>query len=452
MSKNRVRLKKEPFLLILLVAGMPIANADTILETIQRASRGLERSIGRNDSMGTFENGAGQTIPLNLRLLDQTAPKSRLGTRPWASFPFPMTQGLIAARYLDPGFLRLGSFSARNAYVKNRPLEVIARGDTWFSQRRSLDRLSPAEKYDLLVGDLSGTLTNAIWNEGERYEKNGGIASWVGICDGSSAASALAPEPVRDLVLRDPIFGNEFTLYASDIKALASLHYSEYVVKTPIVGGRCESSGSSLPPAGSSPSCESLNPASWHRAILFFNGIRNTPLFIDTSPNLEVWNTPVISYSMEYFDVRNSKAVESLDQALIKRSDFQNDPRASSRAPTSQLLVGVRMMISTSSGAARSTSGPQPATPLKRAYEYELELDGFLNLVGGEWLSKERPDFAWLLLREKFPSSSGDEELQYPQWTGGTIPADWRPAIQRASARVQTTGAIIRHLLEQSSK
>jgi hypothetical protein len=428
------------------------AVASPVLDSVRHASRGIYRSAGRNDSLTPLETGSTASIPLNLRLLDQSAPKSKLGVRPWAGFPFSMREGMIAARYLDRGFRSQGNFASRKAYVRNRPLEAIARGDSWFSKRRSLDQLSPAEKYDLLAGDLSGTLTQAIWNEGSRYESDGEIAHWVGICDGSAAASALTPEPIRDLVLRDPIFGNEFTLYASDIKALAALHYSEYVVKTSIVGGRCERGSSALPSPGESPSCESLNPASWHRSILFFNGIKQSPLFIDTSPNLEVWNTPVISYSFEYFDVRNSKIVGSLEQALVRRSDFRDDPRSLSRTPSTEFIVGVEMTISTAGGSARSTSGPQPATPVKRVYTYELELDGFMNLIGGEWLSKERPDFAWVLNRQPFPLSRADEELHFPEWSGGTIPPDWRPAIQRSSAKVETMGAIIRTLIQQSSK
>lgn len=429
-----------------------LAAASSMLENVRQATRGMQRTAGRNDSLVPFEAGTSARIPLNLRLLDQTAPKSRIGNRPWAGLVFPMNEGLIAARYLDRGFRSLSTFAARKVYVMNRPLEAIARGDSWFSKRRSLDQLSPSEKYDLLVGDLAGTLTQAIWNEGVRYENNGEIAPWMGICDGSAAASALAPEPIHDLVLRDPIFGNEFTLYASDIKALASLHYSEYVVRTSIVGGRCEHSSGTLPLPGESPQCESLNPASWHRSLLFFNGIQQRPLFIDTSPNLEVWNSPIISYSFEYFDVRTSKSVSSLDQALVRRSDFKYDPRSGSRAPSTEFIVGVRMTISTSGGSARSTSGPQPATPIRRNYAYELELDSFQNLLGGEWLSKDRPDFAWIMDRQKLPMSTADEELLHPRWDGGVVPPDWHPAIQRASARVQTTGAIIRHLLEQSSR
>jgi hypothetical protein len=412
---------------------------------------GLRRSATPKDSLDPIEQDAQESAPLNLRLLDQKAPRSRTGTHPWTLHYWALKDGLIAARYLDSSFNFRSSFSARRAYVENKPLRSVVEGFSW-SRRKALDKLSPSEKYDLLVGDLAGTLTESIWKLGERYERSGGIAAWAGICDGSAAASALLPEPVSDLVVRDPIFGHEFTLFASDIKALASLHFSEFLIKTPIVGGRCESPSPGLPVPGTSPSCESINPGSWHRAVLFLNGMKQRPIFIDTSPHAEVWNTPVVSYQFDYFDVRTGMAASNLDQAVVRVAEFKNDPRSLKRAPGTQGVVGVRMTITTATGYATSLNGAHPAQLQKRLYTYELEIDSHLNILGGEWLGDERPDFAWTLAPGRFPKSQADELLNSPKWESDVVPGDWRPAIVSASSKAQTMGAIIRRLVDESSR
>ena len=62
--------------------------------------------------------------------------------------------------------------------------------------------LSPAEKYDLLVGDANYGLTKQMWNAGKGYhDRYGSVESWMGYCHGwAPAAYAVALSWLRNAV------------------------------------------------------------------------------------------------------------------------------------------------------------------------------------------------------------------------------------------------------------
>ena len=61
-----------------------------------------------------------------------------------------------------------------------------------------LDFYSPAEKYDLLVGDPKFTLTNLTKSNGFKWEEEDGtVAQWMGICHGWAIASYASPRPTK---------------------------------------------------------------------------------------------------------------------------------------------------------------------------------------------------------------------------------------------------------------
>src|SRR5690606_32180514 len=71
-------------------------------------------------------------------------------------------------------------------------------------KENKLHALSPAEKYDLLVGDKAGTLTQTMWREGAVYwNEHGDVETWMGYCHGWAAASFLLPRPTKTVYLKD---------------------------------------------------------------------------------------------------------------------------------------------------------------------------------------------------------------------------------------------------------
>src|SRR5690606_11050922 len=99
---------------------------------------------------------------------------------------------------------------------------------------------SPAEKYDLLVGDSSMSLTKYSWGRGRPYyERYGVVPSWMGICHGWSAATHMkAKIPYGSIVLKTAN-GNSIRFYQSDVKALVSLLWANASLPTRFLGNRC---------------------------------------------------------------------------------------------------------------------------------------------------------------------------------------------------------------------
>src|SRR5262249_33461816 len=103
-----------------------------------------------------------------------------LAVSPWSGDYWPLYRGMLGRRYADPEFPDGTDWQRNYAYVTAHPASAITKaGDA-----EAIDRLSPAEKYDFLVGDEAGTLTAAMWNEGKAYyDRDGKVELWMGICD-----------------------------------------------------------------------------------------------------------------------------------------------------------------------------------------------------------------------------------------------------------------------------
>src|SRR5690606_33197624 len=106
--------------------------------------------------------------------------------------------------------------------------------------QRDLDKLSPSEKYDLLLGDFNFGLTKQEKAEVKQAMRNddGEIPYWFGLCHGWAAASYMESEPGEKAAVLSPD-GLLLNFYSADLKALFSRHYSDAKVRTNFIGGRC---------------------------------------------------------------------------------------------------------------------------------------------------------------------------------------------------------------------
>lgn len=93
--------------------------------------------------------------------------KGRAGSMPWSGSFWPFTNGMIATRYADPHYPRSGKWYENYQYVLNAPPQLIASSQN----AQAINQLSPAEKYDLLVGDDNFTLTQKMWDIGLKEYK-----------------------------------------------------------------------------------------------------------------------------------------------------------------------------------------------------------------------------------------------------------------------------------------
>lgn len=232
--------------------------------------------------------------------------------------------------------------------------------------------LSPTEKFDLLLGRYDYPLKEEV-----ATRANPGAAAWEGICNGWAPATLNHNEPTpKEFTNPDGItvpFGS------SDIKALLSYYYA-YIHKIETnqqmgrhcAGGRWQNWNQD---------CESnLNPGSFHIALTNNVGIRNKSFLVDIDRYEEVWNHPIVGYYSQNLGDIPLTGKESLGTAR---------------------KLKIRTRIIYVDEATQNTWDPIMETPLQktvnREYAYELHLDANNTIIGGEWLSNDRPDFLWMM-------------------------------------------------------
>lgn len=246
-----------------------------------------------------------------------------------------------------------------------------------------LNTLSPAEKYDIYLGRTDFPLTRAEQQEAVRVAQTSGgsVPTWNGICHGWAAAATLEPQPGRGVrtTLND---GRTLDFSYGDIQALISRTYSENgTYQLAFLGGRCAEQEARLDQWGRpvDPNCRDVNPGSFHIVLGEYVGLRQLPFVADISNDEQVWNQPVIGYRTQYLNMRN----------------FVNqDGTSSIRAFGTAYLVDVTTDLYYTDEAL-PTLAPERASTSSIRVTYQLELDRNGFIIGGEWTSKQRPDFLW---------------------------------------------------------
>jgi len=278
---------------------------------------------------------------------------------PWSDSYWPDNRGGIAYRWF--------AYKKGNFWYKSPLLERARRMD-----EVQLAELSPAEKYDLFMGNYDYPTVKDAWHRSHWRDEG-----WEGICHGWSAASVLYPEPAPvTLVNADGIvipFGS------SDVKALLSYYYAWYAgAKASHVGLRCDQDLSTTD-ATPSPSCDDSNAGAFHIVLANQLGLRKQAFVIDVERGPQVWNQPVFAYS-----------------STVLRED--------EAAATSVAGTAKRVLVSTTIRYAAEVepqweplNGTAGARVVDKTYSYWLELNASGEIIGGDWDAQERPDFIWLI-------------------------------------------------------
>ena len=377
---------------------------------------------------------------------------SQLPEQPWSDYYWAMFEGGITNRYTDPQYPHSKIWRNNENYLLQHSCSV--------------DQLSPAEKYDLLVGDPHQTLTQSILADSRRYVRaDGTIETWMGICHGWAPASFMMKRPVHQIDVLAADGHTRIPFFPSDIKALASMLWASTSPPSRFIGGRCKNPNPPQNEVGRilSQDCFDTNPASWHLSVVNQIGVAQRSLIMDASFDYEVWNQPIYAYSYSYFNPLTRKAVATLAEATVRKESYRpSDPFAAYRHPQAAWMVGIAMkLIYTGETLPKKTSKDSPELDrlLAVRYLYDLELDAQHRILGGEWYTNQHPDFLWLPPADTQPLSEGDKLLQQrdPQPTltwqplNEAIPPAWAQAAQTASRAHQPLAKVVETLIQHSA-
>ena len=417
-----------------------------------RRFRPFELASGQNDVSVFFPND--YQIVRNVENLDSVSHSMAVSPQPWSSDYWASYLGGTAFRYADPNSSRSEDFGQNYSNYQR------TYGTVDWSNPAEIDLLSPAEKYDILVGDENFNLTRYSFNSAyQTYQSTGTVETWTGICHGWTPAAISLPRPTSAVTLHIPNFkGNSFdlTMYPDDLKALASLAWANGPPNQRFLGSRCDVKNPATDANGRivDEACFDVNPGAWHMAVLNQMGLRGKSFVLDATYDYEVWNQPMASYSISYFDINNFQAAGSLNDAIVTRTNVNNDKFSAYRAPQTTYLVGVAMTINYVAETAPDhtpTDDPGNDRLVAVQYYYDLELDAEGNIVGGEWYQNAHPDFAWVPEEDESSSSVGDSGVNLNGPLTAKLSANLTPYAVYGSQNGQPLTAVIQSLFQQSS-
>lgn len=278
----------------------------------------------------------------------------RAKNAPWSDNYWPSQLGGAAQRWQTS---RPAGPSSYQLLTQN---EVAALSDA------QLMALSPAEKFDIVFGDYTYSTVNV-----EKRRTAGKLEDWYGLCHAVAAAATNFYEPQS--ITYDVKIANQtraVTLYSSDVKAILALathfHMSGDEIR---LGNRCNS----IQASADGP-CWDANPASFFLAVTNVTGLLGDSLVIDVDDRREVWNSAIASYSAR---VRPDNKISSL--AAV--------------GTVSQVQVDLTITHALGTNPSRSQVGLAQG---EKRYKFTLELDASGRIIGGEWVSSNRPDFMWI--------------------------------------------------------
>lgn len=381
---------------------------------------------------------AGVDVETNIYKLRSQA---QLSKRPWSSHYWPVALGGLSARYADPSFRSLlnEELEEFNVIRYSPIIEYYQQPAAFLSLLHfapaQIDFYSPAEKYDLLVGDKDFSLTNFDKNFGQKWvDKDGAVAMWMGICHGWAIASYASPRITRSIEVLASDGKTRIKFQADDLRALLSLKWSSsgsFPVR--YIGGRCNYSNSDDKVRKDQKtgkiiedSCFDTNPGTWHVVIANKIGKYDESFIMDATFDREVWNHPLYAYDVSFHNPITLKA-GSLAESVVPIDDRWRkvDPFAGIRnkAPQATQIVAVVMDVSYVVETEPRQGLPFGDLIETVTYHYDLELDADNNIVGGEWYTNLHPDFLWTRRGNAKPTNTVDRRIArfFPEttsWSG----------------------------------
>jgi len=379
----------------------------------------------------------------------QNLAAAALTETPWSDNYWPVYLGVLGNRYADTAFPGSDTWKENHDYVVARPASaIVATGAA-----AALDALAPAEKYDLLVGDRAGTLTAAMWAQGQGIlDAHGKVETWMGICHGWSPASYMLGRPRRAVAVVSPDGAVGFRFFPSDIKALASLLWASSAPAVRFIGTRCDDKDPARDENGRtlSDACFDTNPGTWHLAVVNQIGVARRAFVMDATYDYQVWNQPICGYEYHYFNPQQMTFAPTLAEALVPRADFTRDRFTRHRSAGYAAVAGVAMRVryvAETRPSHAETDDPGRDRLVLVDYFYDLELDRDGRIVGGEWYVNRHPDFLFSPARGERAVSPADAFATGAWGAGRGVPASWQGAAVRASAVGMPLARVVERLI-----
>lgn len=292
-----------------------------------------------------------QNFPTVRNLKFESLPlKGRTNVTPWAGYHWPSQKGGIANQWQNNRRATLNNLKSYNQ------IQSMSMAEKY--------KLSPAEKLDIILGDYNYSITKWVLN---RNPVNS--VDWAGICEGTAMASMLFKQPKPITLINQ--YNQHIPLYTSDMKAFVSW-YMARVSKGRIywIGKRCEQNRRNDP-------CWDVNPGAFHAVLANHVGVRKEIFLMDNTRTKAVWNYPVFEFDSKI------KSVKDLPYGNRRYHIRTKLKHGGSVLPHTNLIDSIRY--------ART-----------RTFDYYVDVNDMGNITGGEWISKNHPDFLWYKAFDSF--------------------------------------------------
>lgn len=316
----------------------------------------------------------------------------------WSESYWPSYLGGIAYRWNHP-------------YPNPFEYEFFTKEELLLMTEDERAQLSPAELYDIAMGDYSYKLTKKVL---KKFSPND--LWWEGICHGWALAASNYPEPDKTTLINKD--GIKVSFGSSDVKALISMHDAfnsrGFYVR---VGERCSVDGKVVGEGSqgdlnhtpsiqqaSKPACKDVNAGAFHIILGSLIGIHSKGFVADVDRYNDVWNQPVTGYE--------SEIVQTIP---LSKKDLKNGVFKKIQLKT-KMIYGEELQFFNQAAlddgevnfvSKNPVTGTIAQAFRSKNYEYILELNSFDNIIGGEWISETRPDMIWMKTKDyAFNSSS----------------------------------------------
>lgn len=305
--------------------------------------------------------------------------------QPWSDIYWPSQLGGIALRWL-------------NGYRSLFSTPLLQEIDVRKMSERQLAELSPAEKYDIYMGRFDFPTVQS-----ELARTHPSLPSWFGLCHGWSSAALNFEEP-GNVSVKGPS-GIDVPFGSSDVKAL--LAYAQGVVYVPplrVLGQRCDVDLTARPELRDTGACRDTNAGSFHLVLTNLVGRQGQVILADMTRGSEIWNFPIFGFS---------------SREILRQPPT---PGAAAQA-VSEVIVetDVDFLVEISSPTWLPLIDSRRVASQRTRYAYAIELDSLGRIVGGRWLSDERPDFVWVQQKADFRGYYGAIEDIYSKSRQGSV-------------------------------
>jgi inner membrane protein len=295
----------------------------------------------------------------------------------WASGFSPNWFGGIAGRWQDSNLkLLLRTIFGYGVVSSQEIQEVLKESMSNPSKQDFLFRMSPAEKYDLALGDYSFAATRSILSITHNATELPKF--WYGICNGFASASKWYEEPFRAVDVINPN-GFKIRFHPNDVKILLgyALANAQYWTE---IGVRCNVNG---PEARG---CR-INPGAFFLSTMNRLGLAHDGFIVDG-----------FSGTRKQFYLLDAARVEMLQRPAPVASfpGWTVPPAVKSLAKVRFTLQLVSTLLGDKEGAPGEDSGKGEGYFKKvgriivpRTLEAALALDKDGEVIGGAWLGDE---------------------------------------------------------------